>query len=404
MRETLIIFRHEFLRTIRRTGFIILTLMLPLLILLGLGIDQIVSHVSKPAPTASSIGYVDLVGGFTGFTTQGSITFVPFTTRDEATRALTEKTISEYFVIPADFVMSGAIERFIMSQELEPPGVTVAAIQNFLTSNLLNGKVPVDVVSRVESGVNVATTTLNAQGTPVAVQPGYANFIVPVIFSIFLLMALVFTSTYVLQSLAEEKENRLMEILISSVSARQLLAGKVAGLGAAGLLQVLIWIVLSPLLLALASASVGGILATIHVPFMFWIAAVVYFLLGYFIFAMLSASVAAVTSSIQEAQGLSGFYSILAVVPLWTISLLILSPSSPVWVLLSIFPFTAPVEVMLRLGLTGVPWWQVALSVGVLLLCVVGGLLLASRLLQTYMLMYGKRPGLRQIFRAVHRS
>jgi ABC-2 type transport system permease protein len=256
----------------------------------------------------------------------------------------------------------------------------------------------------VESGVNVATTTLNAQGTPVAVQPGYANFIVPVIFSIFLLMALVFTSTYVLQSLAEEKENRLMEILISSVSARQLLAGKVAGLGAAGLLQVLIWIVLSPLLLALASASVGGILATIHVPFMFWIAAVVYFLLGYFIFAMLSASVAAVTSSIQEAQGLSGFYSILAVVPLWTISLLILSPSSPVWVLLSIFPFTAPVEVMLRLGLTGVPWWQVALSVGVLLLCVVGGLLLASRLLQTYMLMYGKRPGLRQIFRAVHRS
>jgi ABC-2 type transport system permease protein len=368
-----------------------------------LGIDQIVSHVSKPAPTASSIGYVDLVGGFTGFTAQGSITFVPFTTQDEATQALTQNTISEYFVIPADFVTSGVIERFTMSIELTPPAVTAIAIQNFLTSNLLNGKVPADVVSRVELGVDLETTTLNAQGTPVAKQLGYGNFIVPIIFCIFLLLALVFTSTYVLQSLAEEKENRLMEILISSVSSRQLLAGKVAGLGAAGLLQVLIWIALSPLLLALASSSVGGILAAIHVPFIFWVAAIVYFLLGYFLFAMLSASVAAVTSSMQEAQGLSGFYSILAVVPLWTLSFLILSPGSPVWVIMSIFPFTAPVETMLRLGLTGVPWWQVALSIGVLLLCVAGGLLLASRLLQTYMLSYGKRPGLRQMFRAINR-
>lgn len=228
-------------------------------------------------------------------------------------------------------------------------------------------------------------------------QGGYFNFIIPSIFSFLLMMALIFTSTYVLQGLGEEKENRVMEILLSSVSTRQLLAGKVLGLGAAGLVQVIVWIISLPLLLRFASSSIGGFLSTIQIPANFWILGIIYFILGYLVFAVLSASVAAVTSTVQEAQGIASLYTLFAISPFWFVSLLMLYPGSPVWVVLSVFPFTAPVLVMLRLGLTGVPTWQLALSTGVLALSVIGGLWLAARLLRTYTLMYGKRPKLGEI-------
>ena len=230
-------------------------------------------------------------------------------------------------------------------------------------------------------------------------QGGYTNFIVPAIFSFFLGFSLIFSSNYVLQSLAEEKENRLMEVLLSSVSPRQLLAGKVLGLGAAGLVQVLVWVISLPLLLNLASSSIGGILDSIHVPISFWILGVIYFILGYSVFAVFSASIAAISSTVQEAQSVGAFYSILNFAPFWAVSALLTFPANPVWVVFSIFPFSAPVLTMMRLGLIGVPIWQLVASTTVLALTIAGGLLLAARLLRAYMLMYGKRPGLGQIIR-----
>jgi ABC-2 type transport system permease protein len=404
MNRTFLIFKHEFLRTVKRGGFIVLTLSLPMLALLAIGLFHIIPGGAKPPAQVTDIGYVDQAGGFSQFTTQGSIKFVLYATTEDATQALITRTVSEYFVIPPDFITSGVIQRFILQQEFNTPTSTTSAIQNFLTSNLLAGKVAADVIARVESSVNLVTTTLTSTGEVSPQQGNYANFIVPGIFSFFLVMALVFTSNYVLQSLAEEKENRLMEILLSSVSTRQLLVGKVLGLGAAGLLQVLVWIVVSPLLLRLGSSSIGGILSTIHVPISFWILGVTYFILGYLLFAVLSASVAAISSSLQEAQGIAGLYTILAVSPVWYLSLILLHPNSPAWVVLSIFPFTAPVLTMLRLGLTGIPAWQLAVSIGVMLLTIVSGLLLAARLLRAYLLMYGKRPGIKDIWHSLRQA
>jgi len=85
--------------------------------------------------------------------------------------------------------------------------------------------------------------------------------------------------------------------------------------------------------------------------------------------------------------------------PFWFYSLLLLFPNSPVWVVFSIFPFSAPVLVMLRLGMTGVPAWQLAISIAVMVLSIIGGLLLAAKLLRTYILMYGNRPSLGEIIR-----
>ena len=404
MHKTFIILRHEFLKTIKRTGFIILTLALPVLALLAIGIFQIAAGVARPPAEVTQIGYVDELGGFNGYTTQGNINLVRYETRESATQALLNKDISEYFVVPQDLVSRGQIDLYSAQKRLGASTGTAAAIQNFVIGNLLSGKTPEDVISRVETPLNLVSVTLTPTGEVAPQQGGFANFLVPGIFSILLVLALVFTSTYVLQSLGEEKENRLMEILLSSVSTRQLLAGKVLGLGAAGLMQVIVWVITLPLLLALASSAIGGFISTVQVPVSFWVLGIIYFILGYLLFAVLSASVAAITSTVQEGQGLAGLYTVFAAAPLWFISVLIYFPDSPVWVVLTIFPFTAPVLVMLRLGATGVPAWQLAVSLTVLALCFLGGLLLAARLLRSYMLLYGKRPGLRQIIRSLRSS
>jgi ABC-2 type transport system permease protein len=398
--KTLLIFTHEFLRTIRRTGFIVLALALPVLGLLAIGVTSFVSKATPPQPEVMRIGYVDEAGGFGGFTTQGKTMLVRFDTEEAATQAIVNREIKEYFVIPADFISKGMIERFVTQREFQPYGNTQAAIQTFVTDNLLSGKVSPEVIARVQMPASLVTTTLTPQGT-LAEQLGYGNLIVAGIFALLLLLSLIFTSTYVLQGLGEEKENRLMEILLSSVSTRQLVTGKVLGLGAAGLVQVAFWVVTFPLLLRLGSVSIGGILNGIHVPLAFWVVGLTYFILGYLLFAVLSASVAAVTSTVKEAQALAAMYTLFPVVPFWGFSLLLLFPNSPLWVVLSIFPFTAPTVVMLRLGLTGIPAWQLAASLTVMVFSVLGGLWLAGRLLRTYVLMYGKRPGLGEIVKSL---
>jgi ABC-2 type transport system permease protein len=309
--------------------------------------------------------------------------------------------IKEFFIIPADYVSTGLLQRYSIGRELEIPPPKLAAIRSFLTDNLLAGKVSDQVIARVEASPALVTTTLTSEGVAAPEQGGFAGFVVPGIFGLLLALAIIFSSTYVLQGLSEEKESRLMEILLSSISTRQLVIGKVLGIGAAGLLQVVVWVAMAPLLLNMASSSFGGFLATIRIPGGFLALAVVYFILGYLLFAILSAGVAAVSTSVREAQGLAGVITMFAVAPFWFLSLIMIMPESPAWVVLSIFPLTAPVLMMLRMGLTGVPAWQLMVSILVMGVTVVGGLLLVAKLLRTYILMYGKRPTLGEIFRSL---
>jgi len=388
MNKTLLIFRHEFLHTIKRTGFIIMTLIVPLVALLAIGVYQLISGIAKPAVEITTIGYVDESGGFGQFTSQGNIKLVRFDALDEATKALVKGDIKEYFVIPSDYVSIGVISRYTMRKELYPPPATTTAINKFLLSNLLAGKVPTTTVARIEAPLNLVTITLTATGTVAPEQGGFGNFIIPCVISVLLAVSIIFSSTYLLQGLGEEKESRLIEILLSSVSTRQLLTGKVLGIGAAGLAQVVVWVVSVPLLLSLASSSFGGFISTIQIPANFLVLAVVYFILGYLLFAVLSAGIGAISSSSREGQQLIAIFTLPLLAPLWFMSLLMLFPNNPIWVVLTILPITSPVEVMLRLGLTGVAAWQITASIAVLVLSIVGGLLLAAKLLRTYILMF----------------
>ena len=378
-----------------------MTLIVPLIALLLIGVFQLVSGIARPTVEIATIGYVDELGGFQQYTSQGNITMVRFDTPDDATDALIKGNISEYFVIPPDYISTGVINRYTLEKQLEASPAITAAINNFLLGNLLAGKVPEATIARIEAPLNLVSIRLTETGAVAPEQGGYGNFIIPAVFGILLALAIIFTSMYLLQGLGQEKENRLIEILLSSVSARQLLTGKVLGIGAAGLAQVAVWAISAPLLLNLASSSIGGFISTIQLPASFIVLAVVYFILGYSLFAVISASIGAVSSSSQEGQQLMGIFTIPLLIPLWFMSLIMLFPDNPIWVFFTIFPLSAPVVVIIRLGVSVIPAWQLVASIGVLVLSVIGILFLTIRIFRIYLLMYGKRPGMGEVLRSL---
>jgi ABC-2 type transport system permease protein len=375
-----------------------MTLVLPVIGLLGIGIAQIISSAIQPsAPEITKIGYVDQAGGFTQFTTQGSNEFVPYSSTGAALQAMNNNDITEYFVIPADYATTGTVNRFVLQKQPAPPEGTVTAIKKFLTSNLLDSIVAPATINVIEAPLNVVSTRLNPDGEVAADQGGFGNLIVPAIFAFLLVLSLSFSSAYLLQSLGEEKENRLIEVLLSSVTTRQLLVGKILGLGIAGLIQVLVWLVSFPLLILVGGSAFSGIFSFVEIPPGFIGLGILYFILGYSLFAVLSAISGAVSPSARESQQLASIFTLIAVSPFWFISAIIFFPDSPVWVGLTIFPLTAPVVTMIRLGLTEVPIWQIAASAGVMVLVIAGLLAVSVRILRTYLLVYGKRPSLGQI-------
>ncbi len=395
-----LVFRHEFLRKIKSVGYIILTLSVPVAALLGIGVFRLAKTLFEdPEGIVTAIGYVDQIGIFDDHTDMGVTDLMPFASRQEANQALAGGEITEYFVIPEDFISAGTIQRYTIENQATTPPLTARLIWSFLTLNLLDEEVPPETIALIITPLSVEVTWITEEGEIALEESNLANVIIPGVFSLLLSLGLMLGATSLISGLGEEKESRLIEVLLSSVSVRQLLISKVLALGVAGLLQVVIWLISAPLLLDLASSSFGDLLRGIEIPPNFIALGIVYFVLGYLLFATLSIGVGAVSASATEGNALAAFYTMMSFIPLWFLGLQMAFPNSPVWVVLMIFPVTAPIQTMVRLGITDVPLWQILASIGVLVLCNLGGLYLAVKIFRTYMLMYGKRPSLGEIYR-----
>ncbi len=403
MDKILLIARHEFWTILKRKFFLFMTFGLPLLGLLGVGFFQLfLGGVGAPEPEEElEAGYVDRVGVFDSFTEQPGVRLIPFDTEEAAARSLVAGEIDQYFVIPDDYLETARVIRYTLDRELEPPGAVVRAMRDFLLQNLLSDQVPQQLIQRAENPLNLTSIRLDEEGGIAADQGGFGAFIVPYIFAILLIISIFSSSGYLLESLGEEKENRVMEILLSSISPQQLLTGKVLGLGAAGLLQIAVWVGSIGVLVAVATVAIGGFLEMVQIPGDFYYLAIVYFILGYLVFAVLMASIGAVSPTIREGQQLSVLFTLIGVSPLWFAVIIMQNPGHVLSQFLTYFPLTAPVTVMIRLAIVDIPAWQIAISVAILLLSIIGGLILASRVFRIFLLMYGKRPGLRTIIRSI---
>jgi ABC-2 type transport system permease protein len=402
MSKSFLIFKHEFLRKIRSAGFIILTLSVPVVALLGIGIFKFAKTMFEDSgEVATAIGYVDEVGIFDDHTNMGITDFIPFLSRDEAKRALAQGEIAEYFVIPVDYLSYGVIQRYTLEKEANTPVYTADLIWSFLTANLLDEEVPPETIALILTPLNMEVTWVTQEGEIALEESNPANVIIPGIFALLLSLGLMLGTTSLISGLGEEKESRLIEVLFSSVSIRQLLVSKVFALGLAGLIQVLVWLISAPLLLDLASTSFSDFIRGIEIPANFIVLGVVYFILGYLLFAVLSIGVGAISSNATEGNSLAMFYTMVTYIPLWFLGLQVAFPNHSIWVILMIFPITAPIQTMVRLGISEIPLWQIITSIGVMVISILGGLYISIKVFRVYMLMYGKRPKLGEIYRNI---
>ena len=399
MNKTLLLVKHEFLGTVRRKAFIILTLAFPLIALLGIFAGQVIPKMITPTTTIEKIGYIDKVGVFNQGIDENNIQLISYTTEDDAKTALVNKDIKEYFIIGADYMSTGLIQRYTLTSEIAPSGTVQNVIRDFLLNNLLTGNTA-EVIQRAKNPLNIASTTLTTTGTTAARQGGFSALILPYIFSILLMAAIFSSSGYLLQGLGEEKENRVMEILLSSISPKQLLAGKVLGLGAAGLVQIIVWLISANFLMNMASATWGNVIGSLQVPPDFLILGIIYFILGYLLMAVLMAGVGSVSPTAREGQQMSAFFIIPVIIPIYFMGLIMAHPENIVVKLLTFFPITAPLTVIVRLGLSSIPLWELLVSIGILILSIWGCFVLCTKLFRTYLLMYGKRPDLKEIIRS----
>ncbi|MFC1953692.1 ABC transporter permease [Chloroflexota bacterium] len=406
MKKTLIILKHEFLNVMKRKGFVIMTLIFPVISLIAIGIFQIVQNVdvSDPAET-TIIGYVDEVGIFTGYTQWDSIELIPYTSPEKAANALIDEEIIEYIIIPPDYIATGVIHRFTQKNELEPATGTRTVIREFLLNNLLEGHTSEEIQLRIMSPLFLSTIKLDETGHPADDQASISALIYSLVFGLLLIMAIGSSSGYLLQGLGEEKENRIMEILLSSVSTRQLLIGKVLGLGAAGLVQIVIWLLSAALLLQLASNTFGGEFSEIQIPANLLILRIVYFILGYLLFAVLQATIGAIGTTIRESQQMTVVIILPAMLPYYIFVLFLKdNVDHVIGTILTLIPITAPMMVFIRLGMSKIPVWELLLSMSLLILGIIGGLWLAAKTFRIFLLMYGKTPKLGEIIRLLRQT
>jgi ABC-2 type transport system permease protein len=222
------------------------------------------------------------------------------------------------------------------------------------------------------------------------------DFMLPFAFAMLLGLSITIGGQYLLQGISEEKESRILEALLCNVSPGELLAGKLIGLGSAGLTLVGIW-----LGFAIPILASGMLVAGVTIPLGVLLAALAYFLLGYLFYGSIMTGIGSMASSMREAQQFSVWLSFLNFVPFLTMTMILGRPGGPVAVAMSLFPPTAPVAMMLRLmAPTGsVPLWQIGLSILLLVGCAWLALVGSARVFRIGLLLYGKTPTLPEIVR-----
>lgn len=302
-------------------------------------------------------------------------------------------------VLPAG-VLDNAEPEYYTKNPSDPAirGVEQAISTSVIERRLTRAGINPTEISRYMKSVDMRKIKVGPEGE--SEDSGVPTFIIAFIMLFFLYMTILFYGIFVMRGVIEEKQSRIVEVIVSSVKPFQMMIGKIIGIGLVGLTQYAIWI-LSGVLLSLVGAKVfastGADLP--KVPASLLIYFIVYFLLGYFLFATLYAMVGAMVSSEEDAQQVQFPVTMLIVIPMVVFTLVMNNPNSPTSVTLSMIPFFTPTLMMLRIAVDPPPLWQIALSMLLMVATIFGAIWIAARIYRVGILMYGKRPSIAELGR-----
>jgi ABC-2 type transport system permease protein len=410
MRNILLIAKREYLEQIRGRAFRLSTALVPLLfaVIMGIiyfsgrGIDS-----SKHVVIASSDAQL-AADMRTQLLTRNDAKFVvdviaPATAEDRAAlvQQVKAKAINGFLWIetaagrePAATYVSTSSGDFITDARLGS-ALNRALVRERLAAN----GVQAGNVDALLKNVEIETRQVSKAGMEVksnAMTSFYKGYLMAFLLS----MTTVVYGLNVARSIIQEKTSRIFEVMLAIAKPGDMLAGKLIGVGAVGLTQIGIWTVAAAAIAgsALAAPILSGTLS-IHFSWIEGVLFPVYFVLGYLLYAALFAGLAATCETEQELQ----MYTPLAALPVWLsfalIVMVINNPDSLLSIAASLFPATAPIIMMLRMGSQMPPVWQFVASIVLLVLSIWGVLWFSTRLYRVGILMYGKRATLPEILR-----
>ena len=410
MHNMLLIAKREYLEQIRSRAFKLSTIGLPALFAvivgiayvstLGLGANRRLVIASPDAALANAIR-AQLLSG-TG--NKPTVEVVAPDTPDQRAALLQRvkaKSIDGFLAVatPADgppiaTYFSEASGDFITISHLKD-----AVNNGLVVEHLIGSGMQESAADALVKGIDVDTFQVKVSG-PAEKSNAEASFWKGYVMAILLSLTTMIYGLNVARSVIQEKTSRIFEVMLATVKASDLLAGKLIGVGAVGLTQIVIWLVAA--IAIVASPFAAGLLTgqfAIHFTWIEGILFPVYFLLGYLLYSSLFAGLAATCETEQELQ----MYMPLAAGPTWlsfALIILIINNSNSIWsILASWFPPTAPIVMFLRMASEIPPLWQFAVSIGLLLVSIWATLWFASRLYRVGILMYGKRATLPELLR-----
>lgn len=386
MIKTLQIAWNEFRKQVFRRRFIA-TLLFPLIIIAIATVVGYITASSMIRASTGAIGYVDPNGLLkNGVNRPGSdFTFQPFAAEAEARAALENAEVKAYLTLAPDFLTSADVNLIYLKDQPDS-GDLRDAFTAYRNTALLASQ-PAQVKARLLDGSTFSYTT--PDGARTRTEDELPSFLLPMAMTIFFIMALLGGAQYLMQAVLDEKENRTIEVVITSVTPTQLMAGKILGLGLVGFVQMLVWLV---------AAAVGMSILSERIPFLrnvvitpdFITLALVLFVLQYLLLGSFMAAIGTMVNDAKQGQNYAAPFTLLAMAPFLFFVVILFDPNGTLAVLLSLFPFTAPMTLMLRYGMTSVPLWQIGLALVLLVLSVIGAMWLAGRIFRIGMLRFDK--------------
>jgi len=368
MNKTLLVLRHEVITILTRPSFLFAMFGIPLI---GAAIFFIASQLNKTNPSQNVLtqlisnpqavaaeGYVDqsgIIKEIPSFVQRG--TLISYPDEASASQALANGQISGYYIIAPDYIQTGKITAVRKNFNPIASAGQGAALEQVLRVNLLGGNT--QLANLLNGPTNMDLQSLSQ--APQREESNLLTFFLPYAVTMLFYFIILSSASLLLSSVTKEKQNRVIEILMVSVTPRQLLTGKIAGLGLVGLIQTIAWVGTGRLLLA-QSSILFNLSSAFQLPASFLIWGLIFFLLGYAVYASLMAGLGALVPNMREASQATILVIFPLIIPIFLLSVLINDSNGILAIILSLIPFTSPVTMMLRLSAASVPLWQIILS------------------------------------------
>jgi ABC-2 type transport system permease protein len=368
MNKTMLVLRHEIITILSRRSFQFALFGIPIIGALvfmiagqlnrGSSTQNLLTQLVSSPPTVAAQGFVDYSGIIKEIPSSvQSGMLIRYPDETSASQALADGKISGYYIVSSDYLQSGKITAVQTNFNPIASSSQADLLEWVLNVNLLGGNI------QLANLIN-GPTTLEQESLSPAPQREESNlltFFLPYAVTMLFYVIILSSASLLLNSVTKEKQNRVIEILMVSVTPRQLLTGKIIGLGLVGLLQTIVWVGTGRILLA-QSGTVFNLSSAFQLPASFLIWTFIFFLLGYTVYASLMAGLGALVPNMREASQATILVIFPLIIPIFLLSILINDPNGMLAIILSLFPLTSPVAMMLRLSAIIVPFWQTLLA------------------------------------------